>query len=90
MRLLLHQHPSEEDDVLSEEEEEEGEEVDHAGSTMEFPVLETELVNQELEQTIAIGEEFAEVDGGNEKTEEELKDKKVEETILLCILQCVI
>ncbi|XP_018533631.1 telomerase protein component 1 [Lates calcarifer] len=69
-------HPSEEDDVLSEEEEEEGEEVDHAGSTMEFPVLETELVNQELEQTIAIGEEFAEVDGGNEKTEEELKDKK--------------
>uniref|UniRef100_A0A4W6BKJ4 TROVE domain-containing protein n=1 Tax=Lates calcarifer TaxID=8187 RepID=A0A4W6BKJ4_LATCA len=88
MRLLLHQHPSEEDDVLSEEEEEEGEEVDHAGSTMEFPVLETELVNQELEQTIAIGEEFAEVDGGNEKTEEELKDKKVEETILLCILSC--
>lgn len=52
--------------------------MEDAGSTVEVPVLEMESVNQELEQTVTIGwEEFAEIDRENEKTEEELKDKKV-------------
>nr|XP_020441787.1 telomerase protein component 1-like [Monopterus albus] len=62
-----------EDDGFPEEERE----VEDAGSTVEVPVLEMESDNQELEQTMTIGwEEFAEIDRENEKTEEELKDKK--------------
>ncbi|XP_056246593.1 telomerase protein component 1 isoform X2 [Seriola aureovittata] len=74
---------SEGDDALSDE----GEEMElNAGSTMELPVLETELVNQELEQTVVIGqEEFAEFHGGNETIEEELKDKKY---LLLNVVCC--
>ncbi|XP_070701511.1 telomerase protein component 1 [Pempheris klunzingeri] len=61
-------HHSEEDDVLSEEEEED------AQATMELPVLETELGNQEPEQSVVIGqEEFAKVERRNEEL---LKDKK--------------
>ncbi|XP_071347004.1 telomerase protein component 1-like isoform X1 [Trachinotus anak] len=77
----------EEDDVLCEEEEEREEEMEvYAGSTMELPVLETGLVNQELEQTMAIRqEEFAEFHGGNEAFEEELKDKKY---LLLNVVCC--
>ncbi|XP_044076665.1 telomerase protein component 1 isoform X2 [Siniperca chuatsi] len=66
---------SEEDDVLPEEEAEV--EEDDAGTTMELPVLETELGNQDLEQAMVIRqEEFAEIDRGNEIIEEELNDKK--------------
>ncbi|KAM7379694.1 hypothetical protein PAMP_005228 [Pampus punctatissimus] len=71
---------SQEEDVLSEEEEEteaEEEKKEDAGSTMELPVLETEMSNQEHDQTmVSRQEEFAEVDGGNKEIEEEIKDKK--------------
>ncbi|XP_067462602.1 telomerase protein component 1 [Thunnus thynnus] len=68
---------SEEDDVLPEEEKEMEEEEEDAGSTMELPVLETEMSNQEHDQTIVSRqEEFAEVDRGKEDIEEEMKDKK--------------
>lgn len=81
MSLLLHQTHSEEDDVLTEEEDEV--EEDGAGTTMELPVLELESGNQEFEQALVIRqEEFAELERGNDNTEEELKDKKVGENIL--------
>lgn len=50
---------------------------------MDLPVLETELMEQEFEQTEVVRqEEFGEVERGNEKAEEELKDKKVIENNL--------
>lgn len=55
-------------------------EDDADGTTMELPVLETELGNQELEQAVVIRqEEFAEIERGIENIEEDLKDKKVGE-----------
>ncbi len=64
---------SEGDVVMHEEEERELEEED-AGTPMEFPLLET----QELEQALTIRqEEFPEMDRGDDKIKEELKDKKV-------------
>ncbi|XP_049888722.1 telomerase protein component 1 isoform X1 [Epinephelus moara] len=72
---------SEEDDDLPEDEEDAAD-----GTTMELPVLETELGNQELEQAVVIRqEEFAEIERGNENIEEELKDKKY---LLLNVLCC--
>ncbi|XP_042353328.1 telomerase protein component 1 isoform X2 [Plectropomus leopardus] len=69
-----------EEDVLHEEEELDAE------TTMELPVLETELCNQELEETMVITQdEFAEIDGGNADIEEELKDKKY---LLLNVVCC--
>lgn len=59
------------------EEEKEREEEDD-GSNMELSVLQTELSNQEHDQTmVSRQEEFAEVDRGTEEIEEEMKDKKV-------------
>lgn len=53
---------------------------------MDLPVLETELMEQEFEQTEVVRqEEFGEVERGNEKTEEELKDKKVIENNLFVL-----
>ncbi|XP_041849088.1 telomerase protein component 1 isoform X3 [Melanotaenia boesemani] len=64
-------HPNE-DDVLSENEGEAD-----AETTVDLPVLETELSNQEIGDAVVIRqEEFAELDKGNEKAKEELKDKK--------------
>ncbi|XP_026169954.1 telomerase protein component 1 [Mastacembelus armatus] len=64
---------SEEQDVLSEKEEQ----AEDGCSPMKLPILETELVNQELEQTMVIRqEEFAELDRENEQIEEEIKNKK--------------
>ncbi|XP_035489691.2 telomerase protein component 1 [Scophthalmus maximus] len=71
---------SEDDDDFSEEEdEEEIEEMEdvYDSSYMESPFLETDLVDQEVEDSAAIRqEEFAEVDGGKGNIEEELTDKK--------------
>nr|XP_019966151.1 PREDICTED: telomerase protein component 1 isoform X1 [Paralichthys olivaceus] len=62
---------SEEDDISFEEEEE-----DYVCSTMELSFLETDLVNEEIEPSVAIAqEEFPVFDGGNENIEE-LEDKK--------------
>ncbi|XP_035764298.1 telomerase protein component 1 [Neolamprologus brichardi] len=75
----------EETSVISEDEDNEAEEID-AEKTMDLPVLETELMEQELEQTEVVRqEEFGEVERGNEKAEEELKDKKY---FLLNIVCC--
>lgn len=53
---------------------------------MDLPVLETELMEQEFEQTEVVRqEEFGEVERGNEKAEEELKDKKVIESNLFVL-----
>lgn len=53
---------------------------------MDLPVLETELMEQEFEQTEVVRqEEFGEVERGNEKAEEELKDKKVIENNLFVL-----
>lgn len=53
---------------------------------MDLPVLETELMEQEFEQTEVVRqEEFGEVERGNEKAEEELKDKKVLENNLFVL-----
>lgn len=53
---------------------------------MNLPVLETELMEQEFEQTEVVRqEEFGEVERGNEKAEEELKDKKVIENNLFVL-----
>lgn len=84
MSFIVHQtHSEEDDDVLPEEEEKEMEEED-AGTTMKLPALET--VNQEFEHALDIRqEEFAEVERGDDKIEEERKDKKVGEKILSCI-----
>ncbi|XP_031721049.1 telomerase protein component 1 [Anarrhichthys ocellatus] len=73
-----------EDDTLPEEDEEE--EDDDAGIAMELPAQETELGNNELEQTMVTKqEEFAEIDRANENVEEELKDKKY---LLLNVVCC--
>lgn len=54
---------------------------------MDLPVLETEFMEQELEQTEVVRkEEFGEVERGNEKAEEELKDKKVIENNLFVLV----
>ncbi|KAM4552471.1 telomerase protein component 1 isoform 1-T3 [Odontesthes bonariensis] len=67
-------HPDE-DDMLSEDER--AEDAADVGTAMELTVLETELSNQELEDSVFIRQkEFAELDRGNKKTEEELKNKK--------------
>ncbi|XP_047446201.1 telomerase protein component 1 isoform X2 [Mugil cephalus] len=72
---------SEEDDVLFEEELEEAD----AGRSTELPVVESELGNQELEETIVVRrEEFAELESGNEETEEELRDKKYHLLNIVC------
>ncbi|XP_053293523.1 telomerase protein component 1 isoform X3 [Pleuronectes platessa] len=63
---------SEEDDGRSEEEEEE----DYVCSTLELPSLETDSVSKETEPAAITQEEFPVFDRGNEKFEEELKDKK--------------
>ncbi|XP_030607193.1 telomerase protein component 1 [Archocentrus centrarchus] len=69
---------------LPEGENREADETD-AEKTMEMPALETEFVDQELEQTAVIRqEEFGEVERGNEMAEE-LKDKKY---FLLNIVCC--
>lgn len=53
---------------------------------MDLPVLETELMEQEFEQIEVVRqEEFGEVERGNEKAEEELKDKKVIENNLFVL-----
>lgn len=53
---------------------------------MDLPVLETELMEQEFKQTEVVRqEEFGEVERGNEKAEEELKDKKVIENNLFVL-----
>lgn len=53
---------------------------------MDLPVLETELMEQEFEQTEVVRqEEFGEVERGNEKAKEELKDKKVIENNLFVL-----
>lgn len=53
---------------------------------MDLPVLETELMEQEFEQTEVVRqEEFGEVERGNKKAEEELKDKKVIENNLFVL-----
>lgn len=53
---------------------------------MDLPALETELMEQEFEQTEVVRqEEFGEVERGNEKAEEELKDKKVIENNLFVL-----
>lgn len=53
---------------------------------MDLPVLETELMEQEFEQAEVVRqEEFGEVERGNEKAEEELKDKKVIENNLFVL-----
>lgn len=53
---------------------------------MGLPVLETELMEQEFEQTEVVRqEEFGEVERENEKAEEELKDKKVIENNLFVL-----
>ncbi|XP_061587905.1 telomerase protein component 1 isoform X2 [Cololabis saira] len=52
-------------------------EVEDAETTMELPVLEMELSNQEVEHTLVIKQdEFAEPDPRTERAEEQLKDKK--------------
>nr|XP_046265032.1 telomerase protein component 1 [Scatophagus argus]XP_046265033.1 telomerase protein component 1 [Scatophagus argus] len=77
-------HSEEDDDVSEEEEEEEGE--DDARATMELPVLETELGNQEFEQALVIRQqEFAEVERGDDKINEEVKEKKY---LLLNVVCC--
>lgn len=84
-RLILLQQSEDDDDFSEEEDEEEIEEMEdvYDSSYMESPFLETDLVDQEVEDSAAIRqEEFAEVDGGKGNIEEELTDKKVEETIL--------
>jgi len=59
-------------------EDERVEDAADVGTAMELTVLETELSNQEIESAVFIRQkEFAELDRGNKKTEEELKDKKV-------------
>lgn len=58
---------------------------------MDLPVLETELMEQEFEQTEVVRqEEFGEVERGNEKAEEELKDKKVIENNLFVLNSWVV
>lgn len=65
---LFQQHP---EDKISEADETD------AAKTAELPAVETDLVEQEFEQTAVIRqEEFGEVEGQNEK-DVELKDKKV-------------
>ncbi|XP_034470517.1 telomerase protein component 1 isoform X4 [Hippoglossus hippoglossus] len=59
---------SEEDDSSSEE--------DYVCSTLELPSLETDSVSKEIEPAAVTQEEFPVFDRGNEKFEEELKDKK--------------
>ncbi|XP_036939136.1 telomerase protein component 1 isoform X2 [Acanthopagrus latus] len=67
-------YSEEDDDVSSEGEEKEMEEED-AGTIMKLPAL--EIVNQEFEHILDIRqEEFAEVERGDDKIEEERKDKK--------------
>ena len=81
MWLLLHQTYSEEDDDVSSEGEEKEMEEEDAGTIMKLPAL--ERVNQEFEHILDIRqEEFAEVERGDDKIEEERKDKKVGEKIL--------
>lgn len=53
-------------------------EESEADMTMELPVLEMELGNQDHDQTVAIRqEEFVDLEMKKEQIEEELKDKKV-------------
>ena len=75
MGIVLHQQDSEEDDSSYEEEE------DYVCSTLELPSLETDSVSKEIKPAAITQEEFPVFDGGNENFKEELKDKKVEETI---------
>ncbi|XP_017266584.1 telomerase protein component 1 isoform X2 [Kryptolebias marmoratus] len=64
-----------EDDFLSEEERDEEDAA--PDSIMEFPLLETETSYREAEDAAAVRqEEFSELDRGDTKAEEELKDKK--------------
>ncbi|KAF6728063.1 Telomerase protein component 1 [Oryzias melastigma] len=64
---------ADEDEVLSEDEGEAGE----PESTMELLTMAEDLKNQELEPVLVFREEqFGELDGGNKKAEEDLKDKK--------------
>ncbi|XP_068587704.1 telomerase protein component 1 isoform X2 [Cebidichthys violaceus] len=80
---------SEGDNTFTEEEEDvddDDDDDDDDGIAMEIPAQETELGNNELEQTMAINqEEFAEIDRANENVEEELKDKKY---LLLNVVCC--
>lgn len=72
--LFFHQQVADEDEVLSEDEGEAGE----PESTMELLTMAEDLKNQELEPVLVFREEqFGELDGGNKKAEEDLKDKKV-------------
>ncbi|XP_029930833.1 telomerase protein component 1 [Myripristis murdjan] len=62
---------SEEDGMVAEQAQEE------ADLTIKLPVLETELSDQERDQTVPVRQdEFAEVEPGKDDIEEELKDKK--------------
>ncbi|RVE60961.1 hypothetical protein OJAV_G00166140 [Oryzias javanicus] len=64
---------ADEDEVLSEDEGEAGE----PESVMELLTMAEDLKNQELEPMLVFREEqFGELDGGNKKAEEDLKDKK--------------
>lgn len=50
--------------------------------TIKLPVLETELSDQERDQTVPVRQdEFAEVEPGKDDIEEELKDKKVVKSV---------
>lgn len=74
--LLLNQQQPDENYFLSDDEKDK-EEVE-ADAIMELPVPETETSSPELEDSVVIRqEEFPEVDSGNKKAEEELKNKKV-------------
>ncbi|CAG5896404.1 unnamed protein product, partial [Menidia menidia] len=54
-----------------------GEAAADAGTAMELPVLDMEMSNQDLENAVFVRQnEFAGIDRGNKKSEEELKDKK--------------